>query len=188
MPGVSLRDGQYAAGHADPRMTRSCDRGRFNHDRHPTYAVAASLGYPPKQASMKRPVLMASALGFLFSGPRLGLDTKIASHACCTCVPGCSGNVVPGAPRSASAAGARTAENARVAAVAVRRRLIAKPPLSNCDERNLNPLLVGCKSLARASCPSKSSVQSPCRLRLSARAGDKDGNVVTMPSRSCGPT
>jgi integrase/recombinase XerD len=42
--GASLRDVQDAAGHADPRTTRRYDRGRHNLDRHPTYAVAASVG------------------------------------------------------------------------------------------------------------------------------------------------
>lgn len=41
--GVSLRDVQDAAGHADPRTTRRYDRGRYNLDRHPTYAVAGVL-------------------------------------------------------------------------------------------------------------------------------------------------
>lgn len=39
--GVSLRDVQDAAGHADPRTTRRYDRGRHNLDRAATYAVAA---------------------------------------------------------------------------------------------------------------------------------------------------
>lgn len=38
--GVSLRDVQDAAGHADPRTTRRYDRGRDSLDRHATYAVA----------------------------------------------------------------------------------------------------------------------------------------------------
>jgi site-specific recombinase XerD len=38
--GVSLRDVQDAAGHADPRTTRRYDRGRGSLDRHATYAVA----------------------------------------------------------------------------------------------------------------------------------------------------
>lgn len=41
--GVSLRDVQDAAGHADPRTTRRYDQGRHSLDRHPTYAVAAKL-------------------------------------------------------------------------------------------------------------------------------------------------
>lgn len=39
--GVSLRDVQDAAGHADPRTTRRYDRGRNSLDRAATYAVAA---------------------------------------------------------------------------------------------------------------------------------------------------
>jgi site-specific recombinase XerD len=39
--GVSLRDVQDAAGHADPRTTRRYDRARHSLDRHATYAVAA---------------------------------------------------------------------------------------------------------------------------------------------------
>src|SRR5205085_2054830 len=39
--GVSLRDVQDAAGHADPRTTRRYDRSRHNLDRAATYAVAA---------------------------------------------------------------------------------------------------------------------------------------------------
>jgi site-specific recombinase XerD len=42
--GVSLRDVQDAAGHADPRTTRRYDRGRHALDRAATYAVAAYLG------------------------------------------------------------------------------------------------------------------------------------------------
>lgn len=41
--GVSLRDVQDAAGHADPRTTRRYDQGRHSLDRHPTYTVAARL-------------------------------------------------------------------------------------------------------------------------------------------------
>lgn len=41
--GVSLRDVQDAAGHADPRTTRRYDRARHNLDRAATYAVAAYL-------------------------------------------------------------------------------------------------------------------------------------------------
>ncbi len=41
--GTSLRDVQDAAGHVDPRTTRRYDRGRYNLDRHPTYALAGSL-------------------------------------------------------------------------------------------------------------------------------------------------
>lgn len=39
--GVSLRDVQDAAGHADPRTTRAYDRARHSLDRHATYAVAS---------------------------------------------------------------------------------------------------------------------------------------------------
>ena len=41
--GVSLRDVQDFAGHADPRTTRRYDRSRNSLDRHATYAVAAYL-------------------------------------------------------------------------------------------------------------------------------------------------
>jgi integrase/recombinase XerD len=41
--GVSLRDVQDAAGHADPRTTRRYDRARHNLDQAATYAVAAYL-------------------------------------------------------------------------------------------------------------------------------------------------
>jgi short subunit dehydrogenase-like uncharacterized protein len=41
--GVSLRDVQDAAGHADPRTARRYDRARHNLDRHATYAVTAFL-------------------------------------------------------------------------------------------------------------------------------------------------
>ena len=41
--GVSLRDVQDAAGHADPRTTRRYDLARHNLDRHATYAVTAFL-------------------------------------------------------------------------------------------------------------------------------------------------
>lgn len=44
--GVSLRDVQDFAGHADPRTTRRYDRARHSLDRHATYAVAAYLGDP----------------------------------------------------------------------------------------------------------------------------------------------
>jgi integrase/recombinase XerD len=42
--GVSLRDVQDGARHADPRTTRRYDRGRHSLDRHPTSAVAAYVG------------------------------------------------------------------------------------------------------------------------------------------------
>ena len=41
--GVSLRDVQDAAGHADPRTTRRYDRARYALDRHPTYRLAEHL-------------------------------------------------------------------------------------------------------------------------------------------------
>jgi integrase/recombinase XerD len=41
--GVTLRDVQDAAGHADPRTTRRYDHARNNLDRHPTYRLAAFL-------------------------------------------------------------------------------------------------------------------------------------------------
>jgi integrase/recombinase XerD len=41
--GVSLRDVQDAAGHADPRTTRRYDRARHSLDRHPTYQLATYL-------------------------------------------------------------------------------------------------------------------------------------------------
>jgi site-specific recombinase XerD len=41
--GVSLRDVQIAARHADPRTTMRYDRARKNLDRHPTYILAAYM-------------------------------------------------------------------------------------------------------------------------------------------------
>lgn len=41
--GASLRDVQDAAGHSSPVTTRRYDRARHNLDRHPTYAVSATL-------------------------------------------------------------------------------------------------------------------------------------------------
>jgi len=41
--GVSLRDVQIAARHADPRITMSYDRARKNLDRHPNYILAAYM-------------------------------------------------------------------------------------------------------------------------------------------------
>ena len=41
--GVSLRDVQIAARHADPRTTMRYDRARKNLDRHPNYILAAYL-------------------------------------------------------------------------------------------------------------------------------------------------
>jgi integrase len=41
--GVSLRDVQDAAGHADPRTTRRYDRSRNRLDKDPTYALAAAM-------------------------------------------------------------------------------------------------------------------------------------------------
>jgi integrase/recombinase XerC len=42
--GVSLRDVQDAAGHADPRTTRRYDRARYSLERHATHALARYLG------------------------------------------------------------------------------------------------------------------------------------------------
>jgi integrase/recombinase XerD len=41
--GVSLRDVQIAARHADPRTTMRYDRARKNLDRHPDYILAAFM-------------------------------------------------------------------------------------------------------------------------------------------------
>jgi len=41
--GVSLRDVQIAARHADPRTTMRYDRARRNLDRHPNYILAAYM-------------------------------------------------------------------------------------------------------------------------------------------------
>ena len=41
--GVSLRDLQIAARHADPRTTMRYDRARNNLDRHPNYILAAYM-------------------------------------------------------------------------------------------------------------------------------------------------
>jgi site-specific recombinase XerD len=41
--GVSLRDVQIAARHADPRTTMRDDRARKNLDRHPNYILAAYM-------------------------------------------------------------------------------------------------------------------------------------------------
>ena len=41
--GVSLRDVQIAARHADPRTTMRYDRARKNLDRHPNYTLAAFM-------------------------------------------------------------------------------------------------------------------------------------------------
>jgi hypothetical protein len=41
--GVSLRDVQIAARHADPKTTMRCDRARKNLDRHPNYILAAFM-------------------------------------------------------------------------------------------------------------------------------------------------
>ncbi|MGH2949398.1 MAG: hypothetical protein ACRDPC_24610, partial [Solirubrobacteraceae bacterium] len=45
--GVSLRDVQDAAGHADPRTTRRYDRARHQLERHPTHVLA---GLTPARA------------------------------------------------------------------------------------------------------------------------------------------
>lgn len=42
--GVSLRDVQIAARHADPKSTMRYDRARKNLDRHPNYVLAAYMG------------------------------------------------------------------------------------------------------------------------------------------------
>ena len=42
--GVSLRDVQDSARHADPRTTRRYDRARHSLDRHATYALGAYIG------------------------------------------------------------------------------------------------------------------------------------------------
>ena len=41
--GVSLRDVQIAARHADPRTTMRYDQARKNLDRHPNYILAAFM-------------------------------------------------------------------------------------------------------------------------------------------------
>jgi hypothetical protein len=41
--GVSLRDVQIAARHADPKTTVRYDRARKNLDRHPNYILAAYM-------------------------------------------------------------------------------------------------------------------------------------------------
>ena len=41
--GVSLRDVQIAARHADPRTTMRYDRARKNLHRHPNYILAAYM-------------------------------------------------------------------------------------------------------------------------------------------------
>ncbi|MFF5225300.1 tyrosine-type recombinase/integrase [Dactylosporangium sp. NPDC000521] len=41
--GVSFRDVQIAARHADPRTTMRYDRARNNLDRHPNYILAAYM-------------------------------------------------------------------------------------------------------------------------------------------------
>ena len=41
--GVSLRDVQIAARHADPRTTMRYDRARKNLNRHPDYILAAYM-------------------------------------------------------------------------------------------------------------------------------------------------
>ena len=41
---VPLEDVQDAAGHAHPRTTRRCDRGRYSLDRHASYAVTSGAG------------------------------------------------------------------------------------------------------------------------------------------------
>ncbi|RQW93417.1 tyrosine-type recombinase/integrase, partial [Micromonospora globispora] len=41
--GLSLRDVQIAARHADPHMTMRYDRARKNLDRHPNYILAAYM-------------------------------------------------------------------------------------------------------------------------------------------------
>ena len=41
--GVSLRDVQIAARHADPRTTMRYDRARKNLDRHPNYILAVYM-------------------------------------------------------------------------------------------------------------------------------------------------
>jgi integrase len=41
--GLSLRDVQDAAGHADPRTTRRYDRARHNFDRAATYSVTSYI-------------------------------------------------------------------------------------------------------------------------------------------------
>jgi integrase/recombinase XerD len=45
--GVSLRDVQIAARHADPRTTMRHDRARKNLDRHPNDIIAADMASGP---------------------------------------------------------------------------------------------------------------------------------------------
>jgi hypothetical protein len=48
--GVSLRDLQIAARHADPRTTMRYDRARTNLDRHPNYILAPTRPPEPDPA------------------------------------------------------------------------------------------------------------------------------------------
>jgi integrase len=50
--GVSLRDVQIAARHADPRTTMRYDRARKNLDRHPNYILART--WPPERSCGSR--------------------------------------------------------------------------------------------------------------------------------------
>lgn len=54
--GVSLRDVQIAARHADPRTTMRYDRARKNLDRHPNYILAAYMASGTKQALAALPM------------------------------------------------------------------------------------------------------------------------------------
>jgi hypothetical protein len=59
--GVSLRDVQIAARHADPRTTMRYDRARKNLDRHPNYILAAFMASGPLPLTRGTAGLSASA-------------------------------------------------------------------------------------------------------------------------------
>lgn len=54
--GVSLRDVQIAARHADPRTTMRYDRARKNLDRHPNYILAAYMASGTEQTVAALPM------------------------------------------------------------------------------------------------------------------------------------
>src|SRR4051794_30768209 len=70
--GVSLRDVQIAARHADPRTTMRYDRARNNLDRHPNYILAAYMASGTRPRLTTLPMSVHAILALDRPGPSSG--------------------------------------------------------------------------------------------------------------------